>query len=156
LATNVSCAVLKVVEARHSKVHVELTSSTTFTPWGAPILPHDDDAPIFIVRLIVLDQEALPTTTASSIVTTAIVGVGTKYGTDSVRGCTCHPDLFAIDASTKFFWVHGCILGWRYILTLVPRIQGPCITTLTTAVPVVSGMQTTPPVFGQILAVSGV
>eukprot|EP00419_Tripos_fusus_P027989 CAMPEP_0172703942 /NCGR_PEP_ID=MMETSP1074-20121228/39463_1 /TAXON_ID=2916 /ORGANISM="Ceratium fusus, Strain PA161109" /LENGTH=39 /DNA_ID= /DNA_START= /DNA_END= /DNA_ORIENTATION= len=37
-------------------------------PWGAPVLPHDDNAPILVVRLMILDHEALPTTTASSVV----------------------------------------------------------------------------------------
>merc|ERR1719410_198208 len=142
-----------VIKARHSEVHVELALSTAVTPGGAPILPHDDYAPIFVVRLIVLYQEALPTTTASAVVTAAIVCIGTKYVTDSVGGCTCHPNLLPIEASTIFFWVHGCVLRWGYILALVPRLQVPGITTLTTAVPVVRGMQTTPPIFGQILIV---
>jgi hypothetical protein len=142
-----------VIEAGHSKVHVELALSTAMTPGGAPILPHDDYAPVFIVRLIVLYQEALPTTTASAIVTATIVCIGTKHVTDGVGGCTRHPNLLSIEASTIFFRVHGCILRGRYILALVPRLQVPGITTLTTAVPVVSGLQTTPPIFGQILVV---
>lgn len=89
----------------------------------------------------VLDEDALPATTTTCIVTAAVVDVGAQHAGKGIGSSTQHPNLFTVHTSTKGSGVHWGILRWRNILLQGPWPQLRRVTGLATAVPIVSGTQ---------------
>mmetsp|Transcript_3601 Transcript_3601/g.10995 ORF Transcript_3601/g.10995 Transcript_3601/m.10995 type:complete len:515 (+) Transcript_3601:438-1982(+) len=153
VAADVRRAVLEVVEARDSEVHVELAAAAASGVWRASVLLHDNDQPVRVVRLRGLHEQTLPAAPASAVVGPAVVDVWAQDPGDRVRGRTRHPDVLAVDGAPVVVRVHGRILGRGHVLGLVPGLEEGRVAALPAAVPVVRALHPTLPLLGHIFVV---
>lgn len=137
VAADVRCAVLKVVEAGHGKIEVQIWAVTEIAVWRATILLHDHRHPTFVHCRICPHQQTLPTTASASIVRATALTVRAKIIRERVRGCACHPKLLTVRGTAIFLWIHWRIVWRKFELTTIPWLKNPSVTPSPIAVPIV-------------------